>query len=147
MGAHWVTLTLYQLHLELTLSGRAFTTVVADGQFSTLGIVLLATLARLSKEVGIEKELKRVSRPQKIGSLLSYDTVLPKMEDVGEVLDRDPVGPRASSAIQTQLSQTVHTSHGSFGEGEMMVNLDERKPRKKSRKKKDAIDDLFAGLV
>ncbi|KAJ5441351.1 hypothetical protein N7491_003757 [Penicillium cf. griseofulvum] len=61
----------------------AFSTVVADNQFSTLGIVLLAALARLSKITGISHQLKI----QPVGSKSKTTPVVAK-EDLGERIRR-----------------------------------------------------------
>lgn len=127
----------------------AFSTVVADGQFSTLGMVLLATLAHLLKAAGIERKLSRASRVRKLGGVLPHEMKLSKNEDVGEVLKRDPDLLQGSSSAQMQYSPTEDTSSRGFSlEGQRTAtNADDRKSKKKSRKRKDAIDDLFDGLL
>ncbi|KAL4898459.1 hypothetical protein BDV59DRAFT_166888 [Aspergillus ambiguus] len=132
----------------------AFSTVVADGQFSTLGVVLLATLARLSKAAGIDKELKALGRANAVGKGQSYETLTPtptpKTEDVGEVLERDLDAPTATGSAEMQASRKKSSTvlpESRSKEKKMKPSVEEKKSKKKSKRKKDAIDDLFAGLL
>ncbi|KAL4782742.1 hypothetical protein BJX76DRAFT_278993 [Aspergillus varians] len=130
----------------------AFSVVVADVQFSSLGTVLLATLAHVSKSTGIDKEFK--SRPR---IEPSYEHVpLPHMkmskgsEDIGETLSRtgeelDVVrSPGTQQTPQPGLGDTLTPAPK---ESSVARTLDTMKPRKKKKKKKNAIDELFDGLL
>jgi ribonuclease MRP protein subunit RMP1 len=105
--------------------------VVADNRFSALGVVLLATLARLSKVTGISQELKAQPR-----AIKPKETQFVAKEDLGErvsrVDDAPPVKP-------------VKISRSESGP-EPLENDSKRARPKKSKKKKNAIDDLFNGL-
>ncbi|GES63321.1 hypothetical protein ATEIFO6365_0007000800 [Aspergillus terreus] len=128
----------------------AFSTVVADGQFSTLGVVLLATLARLSKAAGIDKEFKAMSRAKNVGRIQPYEMPTPKAEDIGEVLARDSGPSPATSSSEMRAPRkesSVALPEDRMKEPKMKAKTEEKKPKKKSKKKKDAIDDLFAGLL
>ncbi|KAJ5415307.1 hypothetical protein N7465_004002 [Penicillium sp. CMV-2018d] len=111
----------------------AFSTVVADNQFSTLGIVLLAALARLSKITGISHQLKM--QP------VSKARMIPvAKEDLGERIRRIDTVPLApAKASKVSMGSKVAT------EKPTEKLKDGSKPTKK-KKKKNAIDDLFSGL-
>lgn len=118
----------------------AFSTVIADNQFSTLGIVLLAALARLSKITGISHQLKMqpVSEPK----------IIPvAKEDLGERIRRIDTVPLAPVKISQSDSKASKVSMVSKAAKEKPTEKpkDVSKPTKK-KKKKNAIDDLFSGL-
>ncbi|KAJ5302051.1 hypothetical protein PENANT_c008G00284 [Penicillium antarcticum] len=109
----------------------AFSTVVADNRFASLGIVLLATLARLSKVTGISQELKtspRAIKPKKTGPVVK--------EDLGERVARVDAAPSVKS-VKIARPESVP---------EPAENDSKRRKPKKSKKKKNAIDDVFNGL-
>ncbi|PYI10898.1 hypothetical protein BO78DRAFT_360301 [Aspergillus sclerotiicarbonarius CBS 121057] len=141
----------YRHHLAIHVIPKcylAFSTVVADGQFSTLGTVLLATLARLTRATGIDKELKVSSQPGKTftGPVCGIDAQ--KNEDVGVVLCRredSSVPMRPSRTKDSNNSRRTHHKSGSK-EPKSAVGLDGKKKRKK-KPTKDAIDDLFDSLL
>ncbi|CRL30123.1 unnamed protein product [Penicillium camemberti] len=117
----------------------AFSTVVADNQFSTLGIVLLAALARLSKITGISHQLKM--QP------VSKSKIIPvAKEDLGERIRRIDTVPLAPVKISQSDSKASKVSMVSKAAKEKPTEKlkDVSKPTKK--KKKNAIDDLFSGL-
>jgi ribonuclease MRP protein subunit RMP1 len=125
----------------------AFSTVVADNQFSTLGIVLLAALARLSKITGISHQLKI----QPVASKSKPTPVVAK-EDLGERIRRIDDAPltRAVKVLQSdskvaskvskvsKVSKEKKTTGKPTGDGVLKTT--------KKKKKKNAIDDLFSGL-
>ena len=126
---------------------RAFSTVVADGQFSTLGTVLLATLSRLTRVTGLDKELKISSQVEKSSAGPACGISAQKNEDVGVVLCREdfsaPVMPST-----TKISNSARCAHHKRASKEptSAVGLGGKKTRKKKRTK-DAIDDLFDSLL
>ncbi|KAJ5779032.1 hypothetical protein N7457_006752 [Penicillium paradoxum] len=107
---------------------RAFSTVVADNQFSTLGIVLLAALARLSKITGTSHQMKmQPARKSKTA------TPVVTKEDIGECVRRaDAPRPVKVSNPNASVSEKPERD----GAGKSV----------KRKKKKNAIDDLFSGL-
>jgi ribonuclease MRP protein subunit RMP1 len=117
---------------------RAFSTVVADNQFSTLGIVLMAALARLSKVTGISREMKMQVAPGKTTKKASPVTMT---EDLGERVCRE------DDALMTR---PVHASRPvdkkSASKEKPEKDRSSSKSVKKTKKKKNAIDDLFSGL-
>jgi ribonuclease MRP protein subunit RMP1 len=108
--------------------------VVAENQFSTLGIVLLATLSRFAKATGIKLEEETRQRPQ----MKKTQSALPT-EDRGERVSRADIGAVPSPKQGPQVSQKA--SEKSTSDKASAI-----KPKKKTKKKKNAIDDLFSGL-
>ncbi|KKK25066.1 hypothetical protein ARAM_003138 [Aspergillus rambellii] len=130
----------------------AFSVVVADSQFSTLGTVLIATLARLSRITGVNKELnfrEAVETAPENTSTFHIET--PKaQEDLGEALARegentsDPL-PDPQKTITPSLL-LVETRKATAKKSRVTEDV-VIKPKKKKSKKKNAIDDLFDGLM
>lgn len=126
---------LYSCQEYADLGSSAFSTVVADNQFSTLGIVLLAALARLAKITGISHDMKR---PAAIKAKNDYPVA---REDLGQRVQR----------LDDSLSRPTQTSHS----GDNQASIPKKPKEKnrstskvgKSKKKKNAIDDLFSGLL
>ncbi|CAG7940880.1 unnamed protein product [Penicillium nalgiovense] len=112
----------------------AFSTVVADNQFSTLGVVLLAVLARLSKITGISH--------QKMEPVTTKSKMTVAKEDLGERIcriDTAPLAPVKKSHSDSKISKEKSTEK-STDDGVSKTTW------KKKKKKKNAIDDLFSGL-
>ncbi|DAA79515.1 TPA_exp: Uncharacterized protein A8136_0288 [Trichophyton benhamiae CBS 112371] len=148
---------------------RAFSTVVADIQFCSLGITLLATLAEVFKVVQINKgELSNIAR--ELGDEKTLETIprsasnVTVAEDFGEVIRRSEVG----SHIKTTVDSTVSTDGEAGTKKKRKSCLDEsmkrkvdydtamttslgvadssKEKKKKKKRKVNAIDDIFAGL-
>ncbi|OQE43697.1 hypothetical protein PENCOP_c003G07288 [Penicillium coprophilum] len=125
----------------------AFSTVVADNQFSTLGIVLLAALARLSKITGVSHQLK----VQPVASKAKIAPVVPK-EDLGERIRRIDDAPlsRPVKILQSdaKISEVSKPSKVSKEKKPTKSPTEDSilKTTSKKKKKKNAIDDLFSGL-
>ncbi|KAI9835306.1 MAG: hypothetical protein M1819_002450 [Sarea resinae] len=134
---------------------RAFSTLVADNQFSVLGLVLLANLARVNS---IVSGLRDEPKPASIHEDLDIG------EDVGELISRDgasspgpqtPVGDIVATEPDTQ--QLKRKADGQEGDDQAANNgvLESSKkakhplkPAKKKRKKHtNPIDDIFSGLI
>ena len=119
--------------------------MVADGQFSTLGTVLMAALARLVKATGIDRDLKNQAQAGK-SSAFTVPSVKSPKEDAGE-----PV--RRTADVQSlPVRSEVHTPSEPVSQSddtkEICGDVDvEVKAPKKKKKKKNAIDDLFAGVL
>ncbi|KAL4871960.1 hypothetical protein BDV12DRAFT_3796 [Aspergillus spectabilis] len=124
----------------------AFSVVVADVQFSALGTVLFATLARLSKSTRIDKELKSRSRIDTwpANATSSRMGISNGNEDVGEALTRDEEAPNLLIP-ETQQTMTATTRKSSATK--VLDTAKPKKKKKKKKKKKNAIDDLFDGLL
>lgn len=108
--------------------------MIAENQFSTLGIVLLATLSRFAKATGIKIEEETPQRPQ-----MKKTQSAPPTEDRGERVSRADIGVMSSSEQAPQVSQKVPEKSTSDKASAI-------KRTKKTKKKKNAIDDLFSGL-
>ncbi|CAG8901921.1 unnamed protein product [Penicillium egyptiacum] len=120
----------------------AFSTVLADNQFSTLGIVLLAVLARLSKITGISHQLKT----EPVTSKSKMSPVVAK-EDLGERIgrvDNAPLTPVKISQSDSNVSKVSKISKEKPTEKPTEDGVS--KSTSKKKKKKNAIDDLFSGL-
>lgn len=120
--------------------------MVADGQFSTLGTVLLATLARLTKATGIDRDLKHLSQAERKESRISRPNTKapPKKEDVGEPVHRTEDIPRRAKVSEAHNSPgPVTRPHDTVKKARTM----ETEAPKKKKRKKNAIDDLFAGVL
>lgn len=120
----------------------AFSTVVADNQFSALGIVLMATLARLVKAVGINLGRPTAARMKKS---LQKTTTIALVEDLGERVRRgdDNQGQatgRASS--DPRIDGQSESAESTAGPTKKTT-----KTKTKTKKRKNAIDDLFSGLL
>lgn len=126
--AYWGFLTMW------TNLARAFSTVAADKQFATLGIVLLATLARLAKATGLNFQPKADIRVANRRAVAAASVA----EDRGERLGRDEIDPLLKR--EEPLSETNARSVGHKPK-------DSASKKATKRKKKNAIDDLFSGLL
>ncbi|KAF5861499.1 hypothetical protein ETB97_012903 [Aspergillus alliaceus] len=122
-------------------------TFVADGQFSTLGTVLLGTLARLTNAIGLDKELKSPAQTVTFKATPSHPTI-EGSEDFGEVLSRnknlscpDEILEEASSKAEENFKSASTRPESKIDEAVTTHN------KKKKKKKKDAIDSLFDGLL
>ncbi|KAL3469389.1 hypothetical protein BJX99DRAFT_268278 [Aspergillus californicus] len=151
---------LYKQHLADRIIPRcylAFSVVVADVQFSTLGTILFATLARLSKSTGIDKYLNLPPRVEKARDDTStlQSRITNGKEDVGEALTRDELSESITGTATQQTPQPVLEDSKGTASSQLSIAMDrgihelkEKKEKKKKRKKKkNAIDDLFNGLM
>ncbi|GLA73096.1 hypothetical protein AtubIFM55763_003995 [Aspergillus tubingensis] len=127
---------------------QAFSAVVADGQFSTLGTVLIATLARLAKATGIDKELRLSSQTEKASTGPIFGIDAQRREDMGVILCRPEGSSTPTLLSETQVPEVSRRAHDevSLKAPESTVGSKKKSMRKKKRKK-DAIDDLFDSLL
>lgn len=114
---------------------RAFSTVIAENQFSTLGIVLMATLSRFAKATGTRLEEETLQRPQ-----VKKLQPAPPTEDRGERVNRADIDTVPSLEPRPQVSRKK--SEQSSSDKDPAI-----KKSKKTKRKKNAIDDLFSGLL
>lgn len=149
--------------------------MVADNQFSTLGVVLIAVLARVGRIIGlpaIESNVVAASAGGKILLASSFretgevrgETVLREYgEDMGKVVERRTIveelkvintfkeeSSKKSSkrllANQPKSSEMVNVDRASTRPEKPTKGETEARPKKR-RKKGNAIDDLFGNLV
>ena len=153
---------------------RAFSTLVADSQFSTLGVVLLAILARVGRLVGLPEPLAApVLKPGQIAKVVLATSLKETGDDRGELVPRvygsEDVGEVISREVAEKMSKGEDRDLGKVVDGQLddvgdaAVSHESRKEarrhevaeadlaigmerKKKRRKKGNAIDDLFAGL-
>ncbi|KAF3483592.1 uncharacterized protein GIQ15_02916 [Arthroderma uncinatum] len=147
---------------------RAFSTVVADIQFSSLGVVLVATLAEVFKVVQINTdELSKLSRvlggEKQPFTIISKSNTIIASEDFGEVIRRSEAISRTDAKAESTVSRigedekkkkksAIEKSTKRKPEDDTMpASLDKpeclKKEKKKKKKRKvNAIDDIFAGL-
>ncbi|KAJ5491596.1 hypothetical protein N7539_003163 [Penicillium diatomitis] len=125
----------------------AFSTVVAENQFMALGIVLMATLSRFAKAAGIKLKEKVEKRPNPKAPVKKISSAAPApVEDRGERVSRADLGAVASSELETEVAKPK----GKAKKSSMTVDEPAAAPAKKlkkTKKKKNAIDDLFSGLL
>ncbi|KAE8130966.1 hypothetical protein BDV38DRAFT_289140 [Aspergillus pseudotamarii] len=124
----------------------AFSTVVADGQFSTLGAVLLGTLACLAKSTGIDKEMKFAAQTE--ARRATSHARIDGPEDVGEVLSRDNALSGLGEFLEKPCSKLEECPKSSSKKSKKITDFAVKQSKnKKRKKKKDAIDDLFDNLL
>lgn len=147
---------------------RAFSQLVADNQYATLGLMLMGCLARLYKVLGTLRVLSAEEIAEKAGTVKETVKVNDEPEvgeDLGERIVRDaPVSGVTENSTQvekeanddTEVNISKQKKRKPEGEGSdkmisKLPSLDSTpvKPPKKKRKKKggDAFDDLFDGLI
>ncbi|KAM5482274.1 Ribonuclease MRP protein subunit rmp1 [Microsporum audouinii] len=148
---------------------RAFSTVVADIQFSSLGIVLVATLAEVFKIVQVNtgelSALARVLDDEK-GSAITpkSSSSLAASEDFGEVVRRSEVvsqidkkarpavsmagdhGKKKRSAVDRGTKRKIDSDTVMATALDKPESSRKEKKEKKKKRKANAIDDIFAGL-
>ena len=108
--------------------------MVAENQFSALGVVLLSTLARLAKAVGINHELN--ARAQ----LSSRLSAVPAREDRGERVER---GDAVAPPRPINAPESVPKPHKKVTQKAAI----KQSQKNGKQRKKNAIDDLFSGLL
>jgi ribonuclease MRP protein subunit RMP1 len=143
---------------------RAFSGVVADNQYSALGLTLLGSLARVRSVMGmlVEDGEEGVTEAEVEGETLSKKVEIG--DDFGEVVDREEIlgtlgKPDADEKVEVEPKQSGEQEGESSEEKPKptVAKPDERKqiqeratpskPPKKKRKKGDAFDDLFSSLI
>lgn len=129
----------------LTLS-RAFSTVVADGQFSTLGIVLLTLLADLASAIKAKLEFTGMPRSEKAANGLSTD-IKAVTEDVGEVICRENEIPAIVTRSDSTVPGVINTETVSTSKNSKYAGEGKTKPAKKKSRKKNTIDELFNNFL
>ena len=146
---------------------RAFTQVVRDSQFSALGLVLVAELARVWKCIGGEERVSQMPRESAAVGVEdgAMDVEERAGDDVGEVVERVPE-PEVSSAdvsagnmgatLKTEgVESLVSGSSGPAAKSTITRSKSKSPPRTmkaqkrksgKVKKRSSVIDDLFRGL-
>ena len=147
---------------------RSFSQVVHDNQFSALGLVLVAELARIQWSIDILSGCREspVVPLRNTGSVKSV-TLIPPAEDIGEALSRnsqdldislDPPweaplasGDATSTGLETAEAYYREVKVSNIdAEGAVkkptIEAIQQRPCRSKKRKRTNAIDELFHGM-
>ncbi|KAH7321473.1 hypothetical protein BKA65DRAFT_81466 [Rhexocercosporidium sp. MPI-PUGE-AT-0058] len=148
----------------------AFSNVVADNQYAALGLMLMATLARVRRVLrGLGREKANQDGNENEGGrdadvkevLLAEQVADARATDLGEVVSREEVVDIAGEdeGIEVKKSKKkkrrerveedgeAESGAGTgVGDGVGASATPAKRPKKK-RKKGDAFDDLFAGLI
>lgn len=149
---------------------HAFSQIVADGRFATLGLVLIASLAQVCQMVGVIAAFEDLGQAEVEKAIREFgkeywevagETKGPgdgDAEDFGEVVARDLISGSQSNKedfetteLSTQStimpSKRLHNTKTSAGIS-AATSAEERltKPVRKKRKKGNAIDNLFSNL-
>ena len=120
---------------------------MADNQFSTLGIVLMATLARLVKVTGFTGERPTLTRTRK--SVQKTITITP-VEDLGQRIRRGDDNQGSFDKPAMGRAPSDHRMDGqrdSAGPPDGVTKRTKRTKTESKKRKKNAIDDLFSGLL
>ncbi|KAI9697903.1 MAG: hypothetical protein M1836_004255 [Candelina mexicana] len=149
----------------------AFSTVVADNQFSALGLVLLSSLARVNKLIGSARPVHAAQYPKTVdGSGVNAGLSALCGQDFGEVISRDalrvdvePLAEVGKSAIlvcesianegiKGQKPRPLDSpgTNNHFGEkaaSTVSPNAIRKKRRRRQGKSENAIDTLFEGIL
>ncbi|KAG9235507.1 hypothetical protein BJ875DRAFT_542060 [Amylocarpus encephaloides] len=142
----------------------AFSTVVADNQYASLGLMLIGCLARfqsvtrdLCDEYGFEIEVLGDETMNEAGEVpvLQAEQEGAKEDDLGEIISREDVveGFDDSVLVQDETPPDVKSEKKKKrkkAEEEIVVEEvtpEKRQKKKKKRKKGDAFDDLFGSLI
>ena len=138
---------------------RAFTQVVSDNQFATLGLVLVAELARVWKIIGGEwdvgdgQEISHVNANEDGKRVTVASGRL--QDDVGELVERPPLGDVSlvseatdqAAAVQTeQVRSSIAEERGAKAVSPPKVIKRRKVKAGKVKKGSSVIDDLFRGL-
>ncbi|KAI9761194.1 MAG: hypothetical protein M1840_001994 [Geoglossum simile] len=122
---------------------RAFSNVVADSQFSAIGLVLMAILARVNRIICARDVDAESDNP---GVVLEWRAD----EDLGEAVARDDGGQGIANR-DLQGSGDVggeSPSHmGVAAAGAMARGVSTPKTKRKRHKTTNAIDDLFSAIL
>ncbi|KAF7897986.1 uncharacterized protein EAF01_008952 [Botrytis porri] len=144
----------------------AFSQLVANNQYATLGLMLMGCLARLYKVLGALRvlnaeeiaeqagvvnetpQLNAAEMEEDMGEKIVRDVPVPEVEDNQKVerKEEDDTGvEKAKPKKRKQEGKVVELKTSKLASSDSMP----AKPPKKKRKKKggDAIEDLFAGLI
>lgn len=150
----------------LTSVNRAFSQLVADSQYNTLGLMLMGCLARLYKVLGALRVLTAEEMAEKAGIVKKTTKANePEIgEDLGEKILREiPTSEVSEDTQKVEMKEEDDEVKKSKPkkrkqDGEVLERKSSKlpssdstpaKPPKKKRKKKggDAFDDLFDGLM
>jgi hypothetical protein len=111
-----------------------FDELVGDSQYSAIALVLLGVLAEVCDVVGITGRLKD-------GMGEEVETVVPRRREGARAVERR--GDDEDVGVRIERGSMATAGNARKRKPERGENA----PRKKRRKNRDAIDDLFSGLA
>jgi ribonuclease MRP protein subunit RMP1 len=138
--------------------------LIADNQYSALGLMLLATLASFNRIIAPYKKSSPPKKPESKASQVELDASAATGEDIGEKISRkgdskveengaEVIGkieePILKSKERKKLKALKRTLSESKSTATQLTEMETspKPPKKKKKKKANAIDDLFSGLL
>lgn len=132
------------------INTSSFSTVVADQQFASLGLMLMSTLARLNKIIiPLQREVV-VMAPKLV------EEIDPAFEEIGELVMRSSRGKvslqmdlESDRPLKMEKAKSEKKPKKAVRTSSMLSLTDDTpsKPSKKKRKKGNAINDLFSSIL
>jgi ribonuclease MRP protein subunit RMP1 len=146
---------------------RAFSNLVADNQYSALGLTLLGSLARVRSvmgklledeeegvaeaEVRDETSMQGVEIGDDLGEVVSREEILGDVKDSRDDVDEEVEFEQKKSGEQEEGEPSEETQKPTIAKPLKRMKIQETatasKPPKKKRKRGDAFDDLFSSLI
>jgi ribonuclease MRP protein subunit RMP1 len=130
---------------------EAFSGLVGDNQYAALGLMLLGALARLGRVLGLDLKAEEAAGEPNVGHEASREENMAVLGHEGVRVDEDLGVPLAREEIveTAEAQKKQNEKENARSQGEAAVVETEKLPPRKKRKKKhrDAIDELFSGLV
>lgn len=133
----------------------AFGSVIADNQYSSLGLMLMANLASLNRIIAPFQEPATEEADVEstaVGHAKSHDMLHSHREDLGEAVARPTVTGEEDEVAKPRVLARSDDEKVSKAKRarrvpeESAAEVPSAKAAKKKRKKGNAIDDLFSGL-
>lgn len=138
----------------------AFSQLVADNQYAALGLMLVGTLARIGKVIAPLRVERTLDGEEVVDGGKHEGAEGQEVLDLGEVVQREEVGDEKGGKGEKQSEDADEDAAAlkkskkkkrflpaDGARGSVMEDSIVTKRPKKKRKKGDAFDDLFAGLV
>ena len=136
---------------------RAFSNVVADNQYATLGLMLMGTLARVQSVIRpLGKEVEEIGEVDEEIEILEEKGDADDGADLGEVITREEVELVAKvekdkdvgeDEIKLKTTKKKRKIGVVDSSAKKTIEATPSKRPKKKRKKGDAFDDLFDTLL
>jgi ribonuclease MRP protein subunit RMP1 len=129
----------------------AFSGLVGDNQYAALGLMLLGTLARLGRVLGLDLKSEVADEGVDVGGEQGREESVVELGHESGWVDEDcgvPVAREEMVKIEETQSKESERAHEKT-DGETVILKAEKPPAKVKRRKKnlDAIDELFSGLL
>ena len=133
----------------------AFGGLVADNQYAALGLMLVGTLARLTRVMRPLRAAGEEAVERDNGNSLESQV---QYQDLGEIVSREGTAGEEgldepgmedgeyTAALKTSRPKTSPATAEEARNSPVKVSAERKRPKKR-RKREDAFDDLFAGLI